>query len=98
PRPSTLLPYTTLFRSGKNGADGKEKGKSRTAKTHRKPQAIRPFPRGFRQGSQHEPERNGQLQTGQQRLSVRPDGNHALKGAYLRDRKSTRLNSSHVSI
>src|SRR5437870_11300090 len=70
PPRSTLLPYTTLFRSGAGA--GRDRGRRR-----RRRRAARP--------------RGGAASRGQARRSPPPPSSSP-------DRKSTRLNSSHVAI
>src|SRR3712207_8499882 len=85
PPRSTLFPYTTLFRSQK-GEDGREIG------------VVSPFPKQV-----------GEMRVEQAIGDMRPHGIAVVQlyvlvvltphgGDHLKDRKSTRLNSSHANI
>src|SRR5690606_39807444 len=92
PPRSTRFPYTTLFRSrrGSIGAD-RPRGRARLLRGRRHPHDRRERGRG-RLGGQ------GLLQG---RVSAEPSDvrlSQADRGGGGRDRKSTRLNSSHVKI
>src|SRR5438067_2159713 len=78
PPPSTLFPYTTLFRSVRGTWQSSDA-------------ALPPGPSSFRSDKR----RSGSRGVAARRLSDRKlDG----PGGRAADRKSTRLNSSHVSI
>src|SRR5699024_12792729 len=83
------FPYTTLFRSRDevaDQADGAEDEQSRARHLGRNEEAAD----SFDETVHAEPEQQGRLSSGRQNLSApEPPG---------LDRKSTRLNSSHVSI
>src|SRR5262245_62326439 len=83
---STRLPYTTLFRSQSIHADGEE-----VAEEQR----------------QHEERRHGETQRrralpqrhpARERPQCEPDAEQIIHRAHEEDRKSTRLNSSHLGI
>src|SRR3712207_7413257 len=81
PPRSTLLPYTTLFRSlGR---------------------LLVRLARALRRGGDERRQRRQHAVPAARRGALRLDGgrlNPALRGVELRDRKSTRLNSSHANI
>src|SRR5690606_40783214 len=87
PPRSTLFPYTTLFRSADRRADPQVDRQHGQPRRDRAPMGE---PRGDRPGR------------GVRRLLPQPREPHrsaeALPSAEERDRKSTRLNSSHVKI
>src|SRR5690606_41870270 len=96
PMPSSLLlfPYTTLFRSlGAGRAAGGHAGRADGANA-RSPAARRELHRGRR------PATAGRVREGVRRHgSARgAGGDEGCAGRRERDRKSTRLNSSHVKI
>src|SRR5438874_4763599 len=72
PPRSTLFPYTTLFRSGRQAGGGLVRTRAARIST-------------LRRGVPHS-------------LDRRPRGGRPAPGRGPRDRKSTRLNSSHVEI
>src|SRR3712207_7018553 len=86
PPRSTLFPYTTLFRShGVGGAGDPRRGPAQPARRRRR----RPTRRAVRR------DRGGGV--GQELVDPRVGGG-ARRGRRGRDRKSTRLNSSHANI
>src|SRR5690606_41558495 len=82
---STLFPYTTLFRSLALGFDQRARGSGRRGHAG----DVGRVQRRLRQGRRHR-------QDLPLALHRRLDRLHRLRGG--RDRKSTRLNSSHVKI
>src|SRR5207249_11763639 len=95
PPPPPLFPYTTLFRSLGPDDDGGR------LLSHRDARALAPRP-GARLPEPHEPD--ARRRRHRARVGDPPEGGRARAGlrdrtpAPRRDRKSTRLNSSHVSI
>src|SRR5207249_11244958 len=85
----TLFPYTTLFRSHRDRATT---------------QVFRTVPRQIDRGSHftHAHRRHGRHHKSDLHLSIRDGFTVGIGDGYaeypVRDRKSTRLNSSHVSI
>src|SRR5205807_5518008 len=89
PLRATLFPYTTLFRSGGGGREARAgQGGDRWCQLQ--------LPR---QGPGPAQERNGDRQHGgRQELLRATQGSRQVPEANLGDRKSTRLNSSHLVI
>src|SRR5690242_21319639 len=89
PRPptSTLFPYTTLFRSGKAGAESRAIAAPRRSR----PRRLAGYRRGERAAKVE-----SRVLLDRRRAGV--GGKEAEGRRGLRDRKSTRLNSSHMSI
>src|SRR5205814_7876595 len=89
PLPSTLFPYTTLFRSYRplHGGNGKRSNKG--ARGRPRVRAGRNSP--GRHDAEHGRLRNRRTHAGQP--EVKADSDRVFK-----DRKSTRLNSSHLGI
>src|SRR5947207_8116053 len=79
PRP-TLFPYTTLFRSGSDSSEGRERAAARSVGRH----AVPGVPRARSRRPDVEPPRLRWI--------------HQMAATEGRDRKSTRLNSSHTVI
>src|SRR3712207_9154190 len=94
PPRSTLFPYTTLFRSLDRAADGV--GGDRVAVVVEAHEAG-PGDRGRHRVEAIEPAGIGD-QARPLRLEGLPDRAVAELGMAMRDRKSTRLNSSHANI
>src|SRR5699024_12551524 len=93
---SPLLPYTTLFRSPRRSPP--PAGKPQPHRGHQQqavgaqaldPEAARPVPDGVQQGD---------VAVKAALFHVEPEGDEAHQAPQALDRKSTRLNSSHVSI
>src|SRR5207249_12159529 len=98
PTASTLFPYTTLFRS-RNICESPilymRRRKAHFAEPRKRILAQLPQPRQLMP--------NGRLLEAAEPLEIIPQlllscGNHVISSGWSRDRKSTRLNSSHVSI
>src|SRR5256885_10852396 len=88
PPSSPLFPYTTLFRSPRFGGSSAAAGKTKTAL---KPIAAMLIADGLFLATYS-------LRTKTERLFVEPDRREVLVEVMTRDRKSTRLNSSHLVI
>src|SRR5207253_10666087 len=87
PPTSTLFPYTTLFRSRTRARRSSPGGVARPAVHNRVLQSARPSSR-----------RQGRVRRGACRLCDRASAGRHQCDRPCRDRKSTRLNSSHVAI
>src|SRR5207249_10515038 len=94
PPRSTLFPYTTLFRSRLARPENRPQSDSAPAASRRRMGS--PAGTDFGGRSRRQPSRwSNQLSSAEQ-----PEQRQRVRSStrYLRDRKSTRLNSSHVSI
>src|SRR5207249_10761581 len=87
PPSSPLFPYTTLFRSKKGGPRNGRTTSERSRRWHQQARPSSPW-RGSRR--EHHPRRRRRIYDRR--------GRRALEHGGAGDRKSTRLNSSHVSI
>src|SRR5690606_41664592 len=98
PRAATLLPYTTLFRSGcaggpeRGGSGGRFGGRCRGSGRVGGRRRCGGRVGGRSRGGRHVGGRRGG------RRRVLRSGEDMRRRAKRRDRKSTRLNSSHVKI
>src|SRR5690606_41353312 len=94
PRQPTFIPYTTLFRSCRSLGEGRARQPRVATDDHSRSSAVLGPMLGERPGSAHDdravhacgPGANGSPEAGRAEVELR------------RDRKSTRLNSSHVKI
>src|SRR5690606_41834319 len=88
---SRLVPYTTLFRSEHRGAIGSDAGTGDGAGI------ITQIPDAFlREVTDFELPQSGRYAVGMAFLPTDATQRDAVKAGIARDRKSTRLNSSHV--
>src|SRR3712207_8065263 len=96
PPRSTLFPYTTLFRSGGHGAGRADLALAADLRAGDGGVLLEQQP--DRRGGEQEPH-DAVLGVGPDEVAVVvQDGRDDAGGAVGRDRKSTRLNSSHANI
>src|SRR5690606_41039030 len=98
PRLSTLFPYTTLFRSQVDGEAEQQQLQGRDADDHGETDAIAAQLAQFLEHDRQQPAQVHAGLPGMRVAATNTSSRLASVGCTVADRKSTRLNSSHVKI